>query len=205
MSLTDIVRTIAKNVRQTVTDPRELKEKAKDLPLNVLQTALSGVGQALMLSDRVRTGIKRLISDDDKAAADERGSGVTSPQVVMDEREEREEKPARREPVIFAPRPRVSADHQNGAAAKPSDGAATTASTTAPTTAASAAPAEAAPPAPVAKPAAGTPAPAAAEPAAAEPATEPATAESAVTEPAATTAEPAAATAYIPFASGPRN
>jgi hypothetical protein len=104
MSVTDIVRTIAKNVRQTVADPAELKEKAKDLPLNVLQTALTGVGQALMLSDRIRSGIKQLLSDDDDTAPEARpaASAVAPTSVVA---EEREEKPARREPVIFAPRP----------------------------------------------------------------------------------------------------
>ncbi|GAA1269074.1 hypothetical protein GCM10009677_22020 [Sphaerisporangium rubeum] len=101
MSLTDIVRTVAKNVRQTVSDPGELKEKAKDLPLNVLQTAVAGVGQALMLSDRVRTRLRNLVTgrepEEDKPAAEHETWATAT--------EEPSAKPARREPVIFAPRP----------------------------------------------------------------------------------------------------
>ncbi|MEV7967495.1 hypothetical protein AB0O34_16145 [Sphaerisporangium sp. NPDC088356] len=111
MSVTDIVRTIAK----TVTHPSELKEKAKDLPLNVLQTALTGVGQALMLGDRIRTGIKRLLSEDDRAASEVQAGGPAASPVVE---EDREEKPARREPVIFAPRPSTPGDSLNGSTPK---------------------------------------------------------------------------------------
>ncbi|WP_248961598.1 hypothetical protein [Sphaerisporangium perillae] len=179
MSLTDIVRTIAKNVRQTVSDPKELKEKAKDLPLNVLQTALTGVGQALMLTDRIRTGIKRLVTDEDKAAYEPPAPAATAaPQVA---KEEREEKPARREPVIFAPRPSAPVEGQNGAAPK-------------------AEPAATAPPAPPVKPAPAEAKPVATEPAKpatrtaepAKPAAEPA--KPATAEPAAATAQPAAET-----------
>ncbi|MEU8265704.1 hypothetical protein AB0B89_00950 [Sphaerisporangium sp. NPDC049002] len=112
MSVTDIVRTIAK----TVTHPSELKEKAKELPLNVLQTALTGVGQALMLGDRIRTGLKRLLSEDERAASEVRAAGAPAAAPVV--AEDREEKPARREPVIFAPRPSTPSDSLNGSTPK---------------------------------------------------------------------------------------
>ncbi|MEO3814617.1 hypothetical protein ABGB17_36955 [Sphaerisporangium sp. B11E5] len=208
MSLTDIVRTVAKNVRQTVSDPGELKEKAKDLPLNVLQTALTGVGQALMLSDRVRTRLRNLIIDRD---ADERTAGDSGSSPWATATEESPDKPARREPVIFAPRPSQApaAEPSNGAAAKPSATTAkpatppteaTAAETTAPAAPVKvAAPAEApkpaapaAPAAPVAtvapEPAAPAPAPA---PAPAAPASAtPAPAAPATAEPATTLPEP---------------
>ncbi|MDH2428857.1 hypothetical protein [Sphaerisporangium sp. TRM90804] len=174
MSVTDIVRTIAKNVRQTVSDTQELKEKAKDLPLNVLQTALTGVGQALMLSDRIRTGVKRLLSDEEKGPfpADQ-GEARPVAQVVV---EEPEQKPARREPVIFAPRPSAPEQSRNGAAPTPAP-------------AAEAAPA--APPAP-AKPARAPRPAAAAKPAATSSA-----------KPATSSAEPAAETTAGPTPAKP--
>ncbi|MEU9888182.1 hypothetical protein [Sphaerisporangium sp. NPDC051011] len=108
MSLSDIVRTMAKNVRQTITNPGELKEKAKDLPLTVLQTALTGVGQALMISDRIRSGIKRLLTDDDEGAPRQAKAAPEPVEPVeplfFPDEEEEVRKPARREPVIFAPR-----------------------------------------------------------------------------------------------------
>lgn len=174
MSVPDIVRTIAKNVRQTVTNPSELREKAKDLPLNVLQTALTGVGQALMLGDRIRTGIKRLLRDDDATpetttAGDARAGGTSatgpagSGPAAASPAEELKDKPARREPVIFAPRPSQATDSLNGAAPK------ATATAPAPATAPPVRPAPAAgetTPAGAGKPGATEAAPAASEPAA---------------------------------------
>ncbi|MFC4587358.1 hypothetical protein ACFO8L_14790 [Sphaerisporangium corydalis] len=153
MSVTDIVRTIAKNVRQTVSDPSELKEKAKDLPLSVLQSALTGVGQALMLSDRIRTGIKRLLNDDDKDAPETRDAA--RPEAAPAVAEEPEPRPARREPVIFAPRPAKSGDSLNGATPKAETAV----------SAPAAAPAPSMRPAPAATPDAPAPTPAAAGPA----------------------------------------
>ncbi|MGV9303618.1 hypothetical protein ACWDLG_09620 [Nonomuraea sp. NPDC003727] len=101
MSLSDVVRNIAK----TVTNREELKEKAKELPLFVIQTTLSAAGQALLLADRVKNAVKGLGSnkEDDESerspVADQPASGV-----------EDEEKPARREPVIFAPRKEKAAE-----------------------------------------------------------------------------------------------
>jgi hypothetical protein len=83
-------------------------EKAKDLPLHMLQTALSGVGQALLLGDRVRTRVKGLAGQNEDL--DE--SRKTADQLTDSEEksgEKAEEKPARREPVIFAPRPEKAA------------------------------------------------------------------------------------------------
>ncbi|MFC6082305.1 hypothetical protein [Sphaerisporangium aureirubrum] len=126
MSLTDIVRSIAKNVRQTVSDPGELKEKAKDLPLNVLQTALTGVGQALTLSDRVRTRLRNIVGDrDTDVSAPAPGDRDSAWATATEEAPERD-KPARREPVIFAPRPSPA---PTGA---PSNGATKPAATTTP-------------------------------------------------------------------------
>lgn len=98
MSLSDVIRNIAK----TVTDKDELKEKAKDLPMFVVQTTLSAAGQALLLVDRVKNSIKGLASKETE-------------EVHETELEAPAEKPARREPVIFAPR---SSDAETNGAAK---------------------------------------------------------------------------------------
>ncbi|MFI6598900.1 hypothetical protein ACIBHX_21800 [Nonomuraea sp. NPDC050536] len=96
MSLSDVIRNIAK----TVTDKDELKEKAKDLPMFVIQTTLSAAGQALLLVDRVKNSIKGLAAKEEEEEVQETEAPV--------------EKPARREPVIFAPRP--SDSEPNGVA-----------------------------------------------------------------------------------------
>jgi hypothetical protein len=182
MSLTDIVRTIAKNVRHTFSAPSELKEKAKDLPLNVLQTALTGVGQALMLSDRLRTGVKQLLSGDDRAASEARPAAQPSTPPVV---EERDEKPARREPVIFAPRPSsgTPGESLNGATPK-AEPAAAEPKPAPPTPEAMAEPATATAKAETAAPKAGTQAPKPETPAPkAETVTAKATAETAATKP----------------------
>jgi hypothetical protein len=182
MSLTDIVRTIAKNVRHTFSAPGELKEKAKDLPLNVLQTALTGVGQALMLSDRLRTGVKQLLSGDDRAASEARPAAQPSTPPVV---EERDEKPARREPVIFAPRPSsgTPGESLNGATPK-AEPAAAEPKPAPPTPEAMAEPATATAKAETAAPKAGTQAPKPETPAPkAETVTAKATAETAATKP----------------------
>ncbi|TDC11182.1 hypothetical protein E1267_01790 [Nonomuraea longispora] len=94
MSLSDVIRNIAK----TVTNKDELKEKAKDLPLLVAQTALSAAGQAMLLVDRVKNSIRgqgEKEEQDSRPAADQLAAPA----------EQDEDKPARKEPVIFAPRP----------------------------------------------------------------------------------------------------
>nr|WP_062338987.1 hypothetical protein [Herbidospora sakaeratensis] len=75
----------------------------KDLPMMALQGALSGVGQALLLGDRVRTTLKRVTGN---APAEEPHTDPSRPGVksVSDIVVEGDDKP-RREPVIFAPRP----------------------------------------------------------------------------------------------------
>ncbi|WP_068927116.1 hypothetical protein [Planobispora rosea] len=77
----------------------DLFRKAKDLPLQMLQAALSGVGQALLLGDRVRNRIKGAGSTDEEL--DE--TRTTAADQLAGSEEKSEEKPARREPVIFAP------------------------------------------------------------------------------------------------------
>lgn len=181
MSLTDIVRTIAKNVRHTFSAPSELKEKAKDLPLNVLQTALTGVGQALMLSDRLRTGVKQLLSGDDRAASEARPAAQPSTPPVV---EERDEKPARREPVIFAPRPSSGTPGESLNGATPKAEPAAEPKPAPPTPEAMAEPATATAKAETAAPKAGTQAPKPETPAPkAETVTAKATAETAATKP----------------------
>ncbi|GAA3577623.1 hypothetical protein GCM10022419_068620 [Nonomuraea rosea] len=176
MSLSDVIRNIAK----TVTNKDELKEKAKDLPLLVVQTTLSAAGQALLLVDRMKNSIKGLGSKEKREEEyDSRPSAAE--QVAAPAAEE--DKPARKEPVIFAPRP--SAAEPNGTAKTTPDPVifAPTGKTDA---AATAEPEAAAAPAP---------APAKAEPIKAEPAkTEPAKTETSAEAEAAAPAKPAAKT-----------
>ncbi|MFF5206736.1 hypothetical protein [Streptosporangium sp. NPDC000396] len=119
MSVPDIFRNVTKNVREALSGREEFKEKAKDLPLFVFQSALSGVGQALLLGDRVKNRIKRLAGQDEdldeprQEAADQ-----------LDDVEADEEKPVRRKPVIFAPRPESTSPKDgdagvNGVKARP--------------------------------------------------------------------------------------
>src|SRR4051812_46572542 len=98
MSVPDMIRNMSK-----------FAEKAKDLPLHMLQTALSGVGQALLLGDRVKTRIKGLGGqEEDRDASGKQTAGqLTDPEEKGGEKAE--EKPARRAPVIFAPRPEKAA------------------------------------------------------------------------------------------------
>jgi hypothetical protein len=96
MSVPDIVRNITKSVRDKLSDRDELKEKAKDFPLYVLQQALSGVGQALLLGDRIRTRLKGQGGEETEQDAKAEGR-LAGPSEDVE--------PARREPVIFAPRP----------------------------------------------------------------------------------------------------
>jgi hypothetical protein len=94
MSVPDMIRNMTK-----------LAEKAKDLPLHMLQTALSGVGQALLLGDRVRTRVKGLAGQNEDL--DESRTKTADRLTDSEEKggDKAEEKPVRREPVIFAPRP----------------------------------------------------------------------------------------------------
>ncbi|PZG51434.1 hypothetical protein C1I98_08635 [Spongiactinospora gelatinilytica] len=136
MSLPDVVRNVAKSVRDAFSDRDGLKAKAKDLPMNVLQTTLSGVGQALLFGDRLRTRLKRIgtkdeaetsqeavkeaVKDKEKAEGrealpDTTAEGVKAEAARTAAGEEtsvatKEAKPARREPVIFAPRPEKAAE-----------------------------------------------------------------------------------------------
>ncbi|WP_155347087.1 hypothetical protein [Acrocarpospora pleiomorpha] len=89
---------MTKPLRDAYDHRGEIMEKAKDLPMAVLQTALSGVGHALLIGDRVRSTIRRLGAPEEKP-----GKSPTS----------EAEKPARREPVIFAPRPTAPAADLN--------------------------------------------------------------------------------------------
>jgi hypothetical protein len=95
-----VLRVITKPLRDAYNNREELLEKAKELPLTVLQTALSGVGHALLLGDRVRSTIKRL-------AGPEEETYESTPAAVdqLASEEPRNGKITPREPVIFAPRP----------------------------------------------------------------------------------------------------
>ncbi|WP_433245238.1 hypothetical protein ACQPYK_43080 [Streptosporangium sp. CA-135522] len=127
MAVPDIFRNVTRNVREALSSREGFKEKAKDLPLYVLQSALSGVGQALLIGDRVRSTIKRIAGQDD--TSDEQGQTTAGEPVEAakggksESGEKTEEKPARREPVIFAPRPESSAKETkteaNGAKPRP--------------------------------------------------------------------------------------
>ncbi|TDD18148.1 hypothetical protein [Nonomuraea diastatica] len=107
MSLSDVIRNIAK----TVTNKDELKEKAKDLPLLVAQTALSAAGQAMLLVDRVKNSIRG--AGDKEEREEEHDSRPAAGQVAAPAAED-EEKPARKEPVIFAPRPGAAEPNGTG-------------------------------------------------------------------------------------------
>ncbi|WP_219470088.1 hypothetical protein [Nonomuraea rhizosphaerae] len=112
MSLSDVIR----NITKTVTNKDELKEKAKDLPLLVIQTTLSAAGQALLLVDRVKNSIRGLGGKEDKEA-DYDSRPAAAAQVATPVPVEETDKPARKEPVIFAPRTSpADAGATNGAA-----------------------------------------------------------------------------------------
>ncbi|MEZ7132896.1 hypothetical protein ACBR40_46815, partial [Nonomuraea sp. AD125B] len=113
MSLSDVIRNIAK----TVTNKDELKEKAKDLPLLVIQNTLSAAGQALLVVDRVKNSIKGIGGKAEREETDESRPSAAE-QIAAAPAVSEEDKPARKEPVIFAPRP--AAGETNGTAkAKP--------------------------------------------------------------------------------------
>ncbi|MEV4839546.1 hypothetical protein AB0K05_33935 [Nonomuraea sp. NPDC049486] len=99
MSLSDVIRNIAK----TVTDKDRLKEKARELPLFVVQTTLSAAGQTLMLVDRVKNSLRGGKDEEKKDDLESRPATAEKPAAV-----EEEAKPARKEPVIFAPRPEAA-------------------------------------------------------------------------------------------------
>ncbi|WP_157249460.1 hypothetical protein [Nonomuraea typhae] len=103
MSLSDVIRNIAK----TVTD----KEKAKELPLVVIQSTLSAAGQALLFVDRVKNTIKGLAKQETEEES------ATRP--AADQLTDADEPKPRREPVIFAPRPSSTGTAEpNGTAPK---------------------------------------------------------------------------------------
>ncbi|GLX98904.1 hypothetical protein [Herbidospora sp. NBRC 101105] len=103
-----LLRTFTKPIREVYNNRDEITQKVKDLPMLALQGALSGVGQALLLGDRVRTTLKRVTGNApaEETPADPSRPGVKSVSDIVVEEEE--EKKPRREPVIFAPRPAAS-------------------------------------------------------------------------------------------------
>ncbi|MGW0804265.1 hypothetical protein [Nonomuraea sp. NPDC002799] len=185
MSLSDVIRNIAK----TVTNKDEMKEKAKDLPLFVIQTTLNAAGQALLVVDRVKNSIKGMGTKEEREEDyDSRPSAADQVAVPpAAEKKDEEEKPARKEPVIFAPRP-GTAEPNGVAKSKPDPVIFTPASKTDSATAATTTTEPEAPAAvePETKPAAQKPAtagPSAAEPTVVEPkATQPVAAEPVVAE-----------------------
>ena len=98
MSVPDIVRNVTKSVRDKFSEQEEVKDKAKGLPLYVIRQALTGVGQALLFGNRLRN---RLVGGDGKDGEEKTDAKAEITTTVTPE----ETKPARREPVIFAPRP----------------------------------------------------------------------------------------------------
>ncbi|GAA4222979.1 chemotaxis protein histidine kinase CheA [Streptosporangium album] len=121
MAVPDILRNVTRNIKEALSSREGFKEKAKDLPLYVLQSALSGMGQALRIGDRMRTSIKHL-ADQEENAEESRREAAGSEKAT--ESVETEEKPARREPVIFAPRPestpvKETAPEVNGSSSRP--------------------------------------------------------------------------------------
>ncbi|MEV1167122.1 hypothetical protein [Nonomuraea sp. NPDC049784] len=114
MSLSDVIRNIAK----TVTNKDELKEKAKDLPLLVIQTTLSAAGQALLVVDRVKNSIKSLGNKEEREEEEAYESRTPAADQVAAAPAAEQDKPARKEPVIFAPRP-GSAEPNGVAKTKP--------------------------------------------------------------------------------------
>lgn len=105
-----LFRALTKPLRSLFKRGDELKDKAKDLPVNALQTTLSGVGQALLIGDQVRSTIKRITTPESEEAP--------APAPTVAEPAAEEERPARRQPVIFAPRPSAKEEHEpNGSKA----------------------------------------------------------------------------------------
>lgn len=115
MSLPNIVKNIGKTVRDKLGDREELKEKAKDLPLYLVQTALSGIGQVLLLGDRLRNNLKRMTEEKEEETREPAAEAKAAAETAEPD------KPVRREPVIFAPRqaPTTEAAEANGGKARP--------------------------------------------------------------------------------------
>ncbi|MEV4171648.1 hypothetical protein [Nonomuraea sp. NPDC049709] len=87
-----------------MTNKDELKEKAKDLPLLVVQTTLSAAGQALLLVDRMKNSIKGIGRKEEEREEVHDSRPSAAEQVAVAPAEAEEDKPERKEPVIFAPR-----------------------------------------------------------------------------------------------------
>ncbi|GHE29593.1 hypothetical protein GCM10017673_35330 [Streptosporangium violaceochromogenes] len=106
MPVPDMIRSVTRNVREAFSSREGFKEKAKELPLYVIQTTLSGVGQVLLLGDRVRNTLKRVTGQTEEAEEVEETGKAGEKAGEAGERTE--DRPARREPVIFAPRPETT-------------------------------------------------------------------------------------------------
>ncbi|GII53002.1 hypothetical protein Pth03_13910 [Planotetraspora thailandica] len=121
-----VLRAVTKPLREVLHQGDQLREKAKDLPVHILQTALSGVGQALLLTDRVRTTIKRLTSTEEETverATTPAPAPAAKPAGAPEKAEKAPEpaaepEPARREPVIYAPRKESAPAKEQEAATK---------------------------------------------------------------------------------------
>ncbi|MBO4272056.1 hypothetical protein GSF24_15715, partial [Microbispora triticiradicis] len=117
------LRAITKPLR----DAMESRERLRDLPVLMLQTALNGVGQALLIGDKVRSRIVRLV-----VGEEERSEKTEAPDAATRDEETPAEPAARREPVIFAPRPsKAERDGEQTAASAPAPAATPTATPTA--------------------------------------------------------------------------
>ncbi|MBX6385151.1 MAG: hypothetical protein IRZ07_19640, partial [Microbispora sp.] len=104
-----VLRAITKPLR----DALESREKLRDLPVFVLQAALNGIGQAVLIGSKIKAAIKQHFAGDEAqdgertetatAPADERTAAQKPEQASEQASEERRE--TRRPPVIYAPRP----------------------------------------------------------------------------------------------------
>lgn len=101
MSLPDFIKDIGRSIRAKLCDRGGPEEKAKDVPRKLLQTAVSAVGVMLELAGRLRQALSRTGREEkdeetlhEPRAARDAGTAAAE-----------QERPARREPVIFAPRP----------------------------------------------------------------------------------------------------
>src|SRR4051794_12929613 len=102
-----VLRAITKPLRDALESCDHLRAKAKDLPVQMLQSTLNGVGQALLIGDRLRSAVKRRAGDESRSGQGpiDETEAPTAAGPTGDE-----ERPARRDPVIFSPRPKKEAE-----------------------------------------------------------------------------------------------
>src|SRR5690606_18353181 len=106
VSLSDILKDLEKSLREKLDSLEEPKPKAKELTLQLAATTLTGVIPVVELSEKMVSSLSRTGREEEEevrrpeAAGQAAGTGTTAETSTAEP-----EKPARREPVIFAPRP----------------------------------------------------------------------------------------------------